>query len=170
MWFIIGSRAAEVAFGEFYRSLESSDWDIYTTAHEFQQWLSSAPPQLKRCFPMRKGKCRLIFSDTRTMEVCLYDQDTLFQFIERTPEVWHNRKVTVPHIGEVTTLTPQCLTLLKKSHLFWNINWEKNHQDYQWMQKFLSLESLTPQEEHFYERAYEKMSTIHSNKPRNSLG
>jgi arsenate reductase-like glutaredoxin family protein len=164
MWFIIGSRAANAVFPNFYRSIENSDWDLYTTNEEFIQWLNTKPIGLKSCFRTKGNKYRLFFDNTNTMEVGIYDTNALYLFVEKHPEIHSPIVVTVPNIGAVTALSSVCLTLLKKSHLHWNIHWDKNYADFSWLKGHCNIDNLSPIEEQFYLLAYEKMSEIHKNK------
>lgn len=165
MWFVIGSRAANQVFADFYRDIENSDWDVWTTKEEFYQWFSNKPQELKSCYPIRPGKFHLTFKDLRKMELGLYNEASLYSFVEVTPEIWHEEKIVVPHIGSAVSLNAKCLALLKKSHLSWNIHWEKNNNDFQWMQAHCDLNTLSIHEEMFYQKAFEKMSEIHKEKP-----
>lgn len=165
MWFVIGSRAANQVFADFPRNIENSDWDLWTTKEEFSTWLANKPPQLKSCYPIRPGKFHLAFTDLRKMELGLYSDTSLYAFVESNPKIWHEEKIVVPHVGNITTLNAKCLALLKKSHLSWNVHWEKNNNDFQWMQSQIDLNNLSSQEEVFYNKAFEKMSEIHKDKP-----
>lgn len=164
MLLIIGSRGAKVAFNEFYRDITKSDWDIYMLKEDFKEWLSKKDNNLKSCFPIGKNKFRLIFDEINKMEVILYDNDLLFKYVENTPEIWCNDEVEVLGMGKARTLNSKCLTLLKKSHLKWNIHWDKNNNDYQWMKDNCDLSKLSPFEEKFNQLACEKMERIHKEK------
>lgn len=132
--------------------------------NDFKAFLSKKDTGLKSCFPIGKNKFRLIFDEINKMEIILYDQDLLFNYVENTPEIWCNNQVNVLGIGKAITLNSKCLTLLKKSHLKWEIHWEKNNDDYQWMIKNCDLTTLTTFEEKFNLLACEKMERIHEDK------
>lgn len=168
MWFVIGSRGANTAFEAFYRDVSASDWDLVTTDSEFKTWLMSKPPELKSCYPIRPGKFHLSFTDLRKMELSIYDNDLLYQFVEKNDQLWCDNKVNVPHVGEITTLNATCLTLLKKSHLKWEVHWDKNNNDFQWMKNQCDIENITAIEQLFYEKAYEKMQRVHINRAKHA--
>jgi hypothetical protein len=162
MWIAIGSRAAKKSFGHFYREVSNSDLDIYTTKKEFTEWFNNNPKNLEKCFPLSSNKFRIKIKDTPIIELSLYDNSIIYEYLENNKELFNDEKLNVSGM-EFYIPNKQCLYLLKKSHLNWPIHWIKNMNDYTWMENYISF--ISEKEKIFYGLCEIKMNEIHGEKP-----
>jgi hypothetical protein len=127
---IIGSRAISFWYPDF---REAKDWDIIARPSEILAWATEAKDSIVDMVSPHDKKVRFKLKDGSRLEfetiTPLSSNETLETQINALP---YSFKMDIP-FGEANVPSPSILTLIKRSHLDWNVHWRKNIEDYHWL-------------------------------------
>lgn len=124
---IIGSRAAKLLHPDF---RNPKDYDFIGTREEFQKLINTLPQIILVDEKEHKSKIKFV-ENNRTMNL-------EFEFFKSASnQILSQISTKTSPFFDIDVFCPstQCLYLLKKSHLFWNIHWEKSIEDMHWLRE-----------------------------------
>lgn len=137
---IIGSRAAHYYINGFRKP---HDWDVICTPEEYNSFLKSNP-ELKQYVLVKHSKKSILRTPRLQVEFEIAipgsSGEELLNRIrdcEFNLKLLPNDKFPVKFAGKISIASPEILYLIKKSHVGYQIHWDKNIQDYSFLQDIL---------------------------------
>jgi len=165
---LIGSRAAIARYGTFAR--EPNDWDIIASLDELNHWQSVNRNQIEYLHPNKDGtkyRCRTKSGDAIEFEIMDFRSSSryLWDHIIRSGTgvktvCAFNEYLRVPSI--------KILYLIKRSHIYWPVHWEKNITDLHWLDlRFPRPHEYDFHEQRFFELRFQETAEKFGNKKMN---
>lgn len=147
---LVGSRAALARVGSFHR--EPNDWDIITTVNELSHWRANNLTYIDYLYPNKDGskyRCKMKSGDSIEFE--------LMDFRPSAQYLWENIIRSGTNVKTISAFNEYLripsiaiLYLIKRSHIYWPVHWEKNIADLHW----LDVRFPRPHEYDHYERTF----------------
>lgn len=161
MWFLIGSRAIQTITDDFYRNLDKSDVDLYCTKEDFEFFIAKST-LMEKCFPLKKDKYRLKVKGYPTIEVKIYNNDSVYAWLaQKEQKSLLSDKTYCLETINVAIPNLQCLKSIKQSHLYWPINWVQNVEDFHWLKEKTVNLPLTVKNVQFARKIKNEMKKLH---------
>ena len=96
------------------------------------------------------------------IELKVYDNNSIYHWLSLNQSLLSKEKYLLNNV-ELHIPNINCLTLIKKSHLYWPIHWLKNIEDYNWLKKHNT--SLNDKEIEFFKKLKNEMKLVHGKIP-----
>lgn len=146
--YLIGSRAAK-HWDHNFRS--PKDWDFIVTFKESNEIIKNLGKRIENLHISQNGdKIKIKLIDKTCIEL------EILNFIESDKILLNEQFAHISTLlGGASVLTPEYLFVLKKSHIYWNVNWNKNIEDYLFMKNNWKMFFEEKHHEFYKRRFYE---------------
>ena len=125
---LIGSRALRHWTAD---CREPADYDLLILSDQLASWEAENAATISERLPARPGKYKYILVDGTQLECETEHEDSVLDFLILGDGVDHRERV----FGlDCNVATLDMLFALKKSHIYWPVNWFKNIADYGFLQ------------------------------------
>lgn len=129
---IIGSRA--IKFWEPLRfTREPKDWDIVSSITEFEEFTSVFKNEIVSCYPGKTGKYRIRMKNGDQFEIEFSDSTNSNGILEKICQ--DSSAMLYQGIWKFKVPPLIVLYLIKRSHIYWPVHWQKNIRDLHFLRR-----------------------------------
>lgn len=140
---LIGSRAAKYHFQDF---REPQDTDVFCTHDEAVKFFNFNKENIKTFIMKGMNKFLCKMHDGYRIEFGLFNNDNPGSLLFlKANQLFPANKIVDPLLGDVEISDPYVLFFLKKTHIGFNIHWDKNIKDYHFLKSKLDFKITNEQ-------------------------
>ena len=151
---IIGSKALYTRFGsEFNERIQKSDFDVIMSYEDFNHWMEKFNDNIISMIPRSHNKynVKILVNNKKTQfEIELGFENTSSLFLLENKDIVTDSIYTDPNGTQWNMLSLPYLMLMKKSHLYFPVHFEKNINDYHFIKSKLEEFDLDEKMKHFF--------------------
>jgi hypothetical protein len=152
---IIGSKSLYTRFGsEFSERIQKSDFDVIMHYKDFNNWIKKFSDNIIDMTPRSHNKynIKILINNKKTQfEIELGFENTSSLFLLENKDIVTDSIYIDPNGTQWNTLSLPYLMLMKKSHLYFPIHFEKNINDYHFIKSKLLDFNLDEKMKKFFE-------------------
>ena len=152
---IIGSKALYTRFGsEFNERIQKSDFDVIMSYEDFNDWIEKFNDNIIDMVPRSHNKynVKILVNNKKTQfEIELGFENTSSLFLLENKDIVTDSIYTDPNGTKWNMLSLPYLMLMKKSHLYFPVHFEKNINDYHFIKSKLGDFKLDKTMQNFFE-------------------
>jgi hypothetical protein len=147
MMLMIGSRAAAYWIDEF---RAPKDLDLIAPLMEIHKWAMLHKDHIEYMVPTSRWKFKCKLKNGFQIEIEVADENPSAQMLWDDSDSFPTTRLMINNVNfDVKVPTPEVLYWIKRSHIYWNVHWQKNIADLHVLKEYCERDELN-----YWEKIY----------------